>query len=57
MAEDPRINLLSFTGSIQVGHKVANAVQNRFGKFLLELGGNNCTIGKQNGHFLILTEI
>jgi aldehyde dehydrogenase family 7 protein A1 len=44
MAEDPRINLLSFTGSIQVGHKVANAVQNRFGKFLLELGGNNCTI-------------
>lgn len=47
MAEDPRIALLSFTGSTQVGHQVAKTVQNRFGKVLLELGGNNCIIGTQ----------
>merc|ERR1712168_1402830 len=41
MAADPRIKLVSFTGSTEVGKKVALTVQNRFGKHLLELGGNN----------------
>ncbi|MEJ1276568.1 aldehyde dehydrogenase family 7 member A1 [Cricetulus griseus] len=45
MAKDTRVNLLSFTGSTQVGKQVALMVQERFGKSLLELGGNNAIIG------------
>lgn len=44
MSEDPRMKLVSFTGSTEVGRKVATTVQNRFGKHLLELGGNNALI-------------
>ncbi|KAJ9055940.1 hypothetical protein DSO57_1038147 [Entomophthora muscae] len=44
MAADPRVNLVSFTGSTQVGRQVAQVVQNRFGKLILELGGNNAII-------------
>ncbi|XP_003477417.1 alpha-aminoadipic semialdehyde dehydrogenase [Cavia porcellus] len=44
MAKDERVNLLSFTGSTQVGKQVALMVQERFGKCLLELGGNNAII-------------
>ena len=44
MADDGRLRLVSFTGSTAVGKKVALAVQNRFGKVLLELGGNNAII-------------
>ncbi|XP_044518342.1 alpha-aminoadipic semialdehyde dehydrogenase isoform X2 [Gracilinanus agilis] len=44
MAKDERINLLSFTGSTQVGKQVAVMVQERFGRSLLELGGNNAII-------------
>eukprot|EP00052_Salpingoeca_macrocollata_P022294 m.193392 g.193392 ORF g.193392 m.193392 type:complete len:551 (-) comp21764_c0_seq1:1528-3180(-) len=44
MCEDKRVKLVSFTGSTPVGKKVANMVQSRFGKVLLELGGNNAII-------------
>jgi len=44
MAEDENISLVSFTGSTKVGRQVGNVVQNRFGKSLLELGGNNAVI-------------
>nr|XP_023030300.1 alpha-aminoadipic semialdehyde dehydrogenase [Leptinotarsa decemlineata] len=44
MAADNRIKLLSFTGSTQVGHQVGLEVQKRFGKHLLELGGNNAIL-------------
>jgi len=44
MAEDPRMKLVSFTGSTEVGRQVACTVQQRFGKHLLELGGNNALI-------------
>jgi len=44
LAADPRVKLVSFTGSTEVGKKVAMTVQNRFGKHLLELGGNNALI-------------
>lgn len=44
LAADPRINLVSFTGSTPVGRQVAEVVQNRFGKLILELGGNNAII-------------
>ena len=38
------MKLVSFTGSTAVGRQVALAVQGRFGKHLLELGGNNALI-------------
>ena len=44
MVNDPRVDLLSFTGSTQVGRQVGVAVQQRFGRPLLELGGNNAII-------------
>jgi len=44
MAKDARIDLLSFTGSTAVGRKVGLEVQERFGRCLLELGGNNALI-------------
>uniref|UniRef100_A0A5F5PY19 Alpha-aminoadipic semialdehyde dehydrogenase n=1 Tax=Equus caballus TaxID=9796 RepID=A0A5F5PY19_HORSE len=47
MAKDERVNLLSFTGSTQVGKQVALMVQERFGRSLLELGGNNAIIAPQ----------
>jgi aldehyde dehydrogenase (NAD+) len=42
--DDKRVNLLSFTGSCEVGKKVGAQVSGRMGKFLLELGGNNAII-------------
>ncbi|ESN93829.1 hypothetical protein HELRODRAFT_157787 [Helobdella robusta] len=44
MAKDPRIPLVSFTGSCSIGQKVAVEVTRRFGRRLLELGGNNAII-------------
>lgn len=44
MAESNDINLLSFTGSTKVGRVVGETVQRRFGKSLLELGGNNAIV-------------
>ncbi|XP_075220107.1 aldehyde dehydrogenase 7 family member A1 [Lycorma delicatula] len=44
MADDTRLELLSFTGSTAVGQKVGVKVQARFGRPLLELGGNNAII-------------
>lgn len=44
MAESPQVDLVSFTGSTAVGRKVGTIVQERFGKVLLELGGNNAII-------------
>jgi aldehyde dehydrogenase (NAD+) len=44
MAEDPRMALLSATGSTRMGKSVAVAVAARLGKSLLELGGNNAII-------------
>ncbi|MDP2326077.1 MAG: aldehyde dehydrogenase family protein, partial [Gammaproteobacteria bacterium] len=42
--DDPRIDLVSFTGSSVVGSSVASRVARRFGRCLLELGGNNAII-------------
>ncbi|XP_012256643.2 alpha-aminoadipic semialdehyde dehydrogenase [Athalia rosae] len=44
LVEDRRVPLISFTGSTEAGKKVALKVQERFGKSLLELGGNNALI-------------
>ncbi|MDZ7789561.1 MAG: aldehyde dehydrogenase family protein [Xanthomonadales bacterium] len=42
--DDKRVDLLSFTGSSQVGRMVGERVAGRMGKSLLELGGNNAII-------------
>lgn len=44
MVDDPRIPLISFTGSTAVGKKVSAKVAARLGKTILELGGNNAII-------------
>jgi aldehyde dehydrogenase (NAD+) len=41
---DPRIALVSFTGSSAVGREVAQTVAARFGRALLECAGNNAII-------------
>ena len=44
LVNDRRIPLISFTGSTAVGKKIAQDVSKRFGKSILELGGNNAAI-------------
>jgi aldehyde dehydrogenase (NAD+) len=44
MLADARLPLISFTGSTAVGRKVSGAVAARFGRTILELGGNNAII-------------
>ena len=44
LVDDPRIALVSATGSTAMGRAVGPRVAQRFGRVLLELGGNNCTI-------------
>ncbi|XP_058108632.1 aldehyde dehydrogenase family 7 member B4 [Magnolia sinica] len=44
IAKDARIPLVSFTGSTKVGLMVQHTVNERFGKCLLELSGNNAII-------------
>jgi len=41
---DKRVPLVSFTGSTRVGRTVSAAVASRFGRSILELGGNNAII-------------
>ena len=44
LVDDPRIALVSATGSTAMGRAVGPRVAGRFGRVLLELGGNNATI-------------
>lgn len=44
LVDDPRIALLSATGSVRMGRQVGPRVAQRFGKVLLELGGNNAAV-------------
>ncbi|HEY0113652.1 MAG TPA: aldehyde dehydrogenase family protein [Allosphingosinicella sp.] len=41
LVDDPRVALVSATGSTRMGREVAPRVAARFGRTLLELGGNN----------------
>jgi aldehyde dehydrogenase (NAD+) len=41
MINDPRLPLVSFTGSVRMGRRAAEAVARRLGRTILELGGNN----------------
>ncbi|MEL6449276.1 MAG: aldehyde dehydrogenase family protein [Pseudomonadota bacterium] len=42
--DDRRIDLMSFTGSCEIGNNVGAQVARRMGRSLLELGGNNALI-------------
>lgn len=44
LLDDPRVRLVSATGSTAMGREVGPRVQRRFGRVLLELGGNNAAI-------------
>ncbi|MGD2253568.1 MAG: aldehyde dehydrogenase family protein, partial [Anaerolineales bacterium] len=44
LLNDPRLPLVSFTGSTAIGRHVSEAVARRFGQTILELGGNNAII-------------
>lgn len=44
LLNDPRIPLISFTGSTEIGRHVSETVARRFGRTILELGGNNAII-------------
>ncbi|WP_135453170.1 aldehyde dehydrogenase family protein [Mycobacterium sp. DL99] len=44
LVDDPRVALVSATGSVRMGRQVGPRVAARFGKVLLELGGNNAAI-------------
>ncbi|TNV79540.1 hypothetical protein FGO68_gene13629 [Halteria grandinella] len=41
---DPRLSLVSFTGSTEIGQRISTEVHRRFGRTILELGGNNAVI-------------
>jgi aldehyde dehydrogenase (NAD+) len=50
MSHDERIPLVSATGSVRMGKAVGSALAERFGKALLELGGNNAIILTPNAN-------
>ena len=55
MTNDERLLLVSFTGSINTGRKVAQTVAGRLGRSLLELGGNNAIIVTENADMNLVT--
>ncbi|MFN2213128.1 MAG: aldehyde dehydrogenase family protein [Anaerolineales bacterium] len=44
LLNDPRLPLISFTGSTAIGQHVSKTVAGRFGRAILELGGNNAIL-------------
>jgi aldehyde dehydrogenase (NAD+) len=50
LLHDTRIPLVSATGSCRVGRRVAEVVGTRFGRTILELGGNNAIIVTPNAN-------
>ena len=41
LIQDSRLTLISFTGSTEIGRRISSVVHGRFGRTILELGGNN----------------
>ena len=44
LVDDERVTLVSATGSVRMGQQVGPRVARRFGRMLLELGGNNAAV-------------
>ncbi len=53
LLEDRRLPLISFTGSVATGKRVAEVVARRLGRTILELGGNNAAIVTDKADFTI----
>jgi len=49
LVADHRLKLVSFTGSTKVGRAISSIIANRFGKSILELGGNNACLIMEDG--------
>lgn len=54
LSNDTRVPLVSATGSTRMGKAVGQAVANRLGRSLLELGGNNAIIVTENADLQIV---
>ncbi|MDZ4806587.1 MAG: aldehyde dehydrogenase family protein [Candidatus Eisenbacteria bacterium] len=50
MLHDRRVPLVSATGSCKMGERVAQVVNGRFGRTILELGGNNAIVVTPNAN-------
>ena len=55
MLNDRRLPLISFTGSTAIGQHVAETVARRFGRTILELGGNNAIIVTEEANLDLAT--
>jgi aldehyde dehydrogenase (NAD+) len=55
LLNDPRVPLISFTGSTAIGRRVAESVARRFGRTILELGGNNAIIVADDANLELAT--
>ena len=55
MLNDPRLPLISFTGSTQVGRARGGGRRARFGRTILELGGNNAIIVTEDANLDLAT--
>jgi aldehyde dehydrogenase (NAD+) len=55
MINDSRLPLISFTGSVSMGRRVAEAVARRLGRAILELGGNNAIIVTEDADLRLAT--
>ena len=55
LLNDDRAALISFTGSTSIGRHVAKTVSKRFGKTILELGGNNAIIVTEDANLDMVT--
>ena len=55
LLNDRRIPLISFTGSTAIGRRVSEAVGRRFGRTILELGGNNAIIVAEDANLELAT--
>jgi len=56
LANDPRIPLVSATGSVAMGLNVAKTVHGRLGRSVMELGGNNALIVAPTADFEMATQ-
>jgi aldehyde dehydrogenase (NAD+) len=55
MLNDNRLALISFTGSTLIGQRVSETVARRFGRTILELGGNNAIIVAEDANLDLAT--
>ena len=56
LVADPRVPVISATGSTAMGRKVGPIVAERFGRCILELGGNNAMIVSSSADFDMAVE-